>query len=143
MKKQDALKMDSQDPISWVKNEFEYGKGHKDDKIYFCGNSLGLQHNSVREKIDLHLTQWKNSAVESHFSGDYPWIEIQDKIKLILKDFLVCETSEIAIMNALSVNLHLLMISFYHPKNKKSKIAISTKAALADRRIFDAVAAPP
>ena len=137
MKKQDALKMDSQDPISWVKNEFEYGKGHKDDKIYFCGNSLGLQHNSVREKIDLHLTQWKNSAVESHFSGDYPWIEIQDKIKLILKDFLVCETSEIAIMNALSVNLHLLMISFYHPKNKKSKIMIEDNAFSSDRYVIN------
>ena len=137
MKKEDALKMDSQDPISWVKNEFEYGKGHKDDKIYFCGNSLGLQHNSVREKIDLHLTQWKNSAVESHFSGDYPWIEIQDKIKLILKDFLVCETSEIAIMNALSVNLHLLMISFYHPKNKKSKIMIEDNAFSSDRYVIN------
>ena len=84
MKKDDALKMDSLDQISWVKNEFEYGEGNKSDKIYFCGNSLGLQHKSIKDKIDSHLKQWKNSAVESHFSGEYPWIEIQDKIKFIL-----------------------------------------------------------
>ena len=45
--------MDSQDQISWVKNEFEYGEGIEDDKIYFCGNSLGLQHKSVKDKIKL------------------------------------------------------------------------------------------
>ena len=44
--------MDSQDQISWVKNEFEYGEGIEDDKIYFCGNSLGLQHKSVKDKIN-------------------------------------------------------------------------------------------
>ena len=70
MKKQDALKMDSQDDISWVKNQFEYGKGDTSDKIYFCGNSLGLQHKSIKDKIDSHLKQWKNSAVESHFSAN-------------------------------------------------------------------------
>ena len=62
----------------------------------------------------IHLKQWKETAVESHFSGEYPWIEIQDKIKFILKNFLGCKASELAIMNALSVNLHLLMISFFN-----------------------------
>ena len=102
MKKQDALKMDSLDRISKVKKEFIYGKNSSSDKIYFCGNSLGLQHNSVKEKINSHLYQWKTKAVESHFSGPYPWVEIQNKIKVILKDLLGCSESEIAIMNALT-----------------------------------------
>ncbi len=137
MKKQDALKMDSQDQISWVKNEFEYGEGIEDDKIYFCGNSLGLQHKSVKDKINRHLTQWKNYAVESHFSGDYPWIEIQDKIKFILKDFLGCRSSEIAIMNALTVNLHLLMVSFFNPTKSRNKILIEDNAFSSDRYVVN------
>ncbi len=137
MKKQDALKMDSQDDISWVKNQFEYGKGDTSDKIYFCGNSLGLQHKSVRERINKHLDQWKNSAVESHFSGDYPWIKIQDNIKLILKDLLGCDTSELAIMNALTVNLHLLMVSFFKPSKNRNKILIEDNAFSSDRYVVN------
>ena len=137
MKKQDALKMDSQDDISWIKNQFEYGKGDTSDKIYFCGNSLGLQHKSVRERINKHLDQWKNSAVESHFSGDYPWIKIQDDIKLILKDLLGCDTSELAIMNALTVNLHLLMVSFFKPSKKRNKILIEDNAFSSDRYVVN------
>ena len=137
MKKQDALKMDSQDDISWIKNQFEYGKGDTSDKIYFCGNSLGLQHKSVRERINKHLDQWKNSAVESHFSGDYPWIKIQDDIKFILKDLLGCDTSELAIMNALTVNLHLLMVSFFKPTKKRNKILIEDNAFSSDRYVVN------
>ena len=137
MKKQDALKMDSQDDISWIKNQFEYGKGDTSDKIYFCGNSLGLQHKSVRERINKHLDQWKNSAVESHFSGNYPWIKIQDDIKFILKDLLGCDTSELAIMNALTVNLHLLMVSFFKPTKKRNKILIEDNAFSSDRYVVN------
>ena len=137
MKKQDALKMDSQDDISWIKNQFEYGKGDTSDKIYFCGNSLGLQHKSVRERINKHLDQWKNSAVESHFSGDYPWIKIQDEIKLILRDLLGCDTSELAIMNALTVNLHLLMVSFFKPSKNRNKILIEDNAFSSDRYVVN------
>ena len=137
MKKEDALKMDSQDDISWVKNEFQYGRGHTSDKIYFCGNSLGLQHKSVKERINKHLEQWKNSAVESHFSGDYPWIKIQDDIKLILKDLLGCDTSELAIMNALTVNLHLLMVSFFKPSKNRNKILIEDNAFSSDRYVVN------
>ena len=72
MKKADALKMDSRDSISWCKDEFLYGVNSNNNKIYFCGNSLGLQHKSVAEKINNHLSQWKDYAVESHFS----WIPI-------------------------------------------------------------------
>ena len=137
MKKEDALKMDSIDPISEFKNEFKYGNKSPKDKIYFCGNSLGLQHNSVKEKINSHLYQWETNAVESHFSGSYPWVEIQNKIKFILKDFLGCSESEIAIMNALSVNLHLLLMSFYRPNKKKYKIIMEENAFSSDRYVVN------
>ena len=137
MKKEDALKMDRIDALSWCKEEFLYGNNSDKDKVYFCGNSLGLQHKSVKKKIDSHLDQWKNLGVESHFSGKYPWIEIQNKIKNILKDLLGCSVSEIAIMNALTVNLHLLMVSFYRPSKKKNKILIEDNAFSSDRYMIN------
>ena len=70
MKKEDALKMDRIDALSWCKEEFLYGNNSDKGKVYFCGNSLGLQHKSVKKKIDSHLDQWKNLGVESHFSGN-------------------------------------------------------------------------
>ncbi len=137
MKKDDAIKMDLNDEISWTKNEFLYGEEKENNKIYFCGNSLGLLHKSVREKINLHLNQWEKFAVESHFSGNYPWMDIQDKIKNLLKDILGCDMSEIAIMNSLTVNLHLLMISFFNPNNKKHKILIEENAFSSDRYVVN------
>ena len=81
MKKDDALKMDDNDKLSHLKKEFLYDNENERKRIYFCGNSLGLQHKSVKTKITRHLEQWKNLAVENHFAGDYPWMDIQDKIK--------------------------------------------------------------
>ena len=96
MKKEYALKMDDNDQLSYLKKEFLYGDGNDSKKIYFCGNSLGLQHYSLKNKINKHLEQWKALAVENHFSGDYPWMDIQDKIKEKLKLFLGCSENEIA-----------------------------------------------
>ena len=124
MKKEYALKMDDNDQLSYLKKEFLYGDGNDSKKIYFCGNSLGLQHYSLKNKINKHLEQWKDLAVENHFSGDYPWMDIQDKIKEKLKLFLGCSENEIAIMNSLTVNLHLMMVSFYKPSKTRNKILI-------------------
>ena len=67
MKKEYALKMDDNDQLSYLKKEFLYGDGKDRKKIYFCGNSLGLQHYSLKNKINKHLEQWKDLAVENHF----------------------------------------------------------------------------
>ncbi len=137
MKKEDALKIDNNDQLSYLKKEFLYGDDNEEKKIYFCGNSLGLQHNSLKNKINEHLEQWKKFAVENHFNGDYPWMDIQDKIKEKLKLFLGCSENEIAIMNSLSVNLHLLMVSFYKPSKTKNKILIEENAFSSDRYVVN------
>ena len=137
MKKDDALKMDNNDKLSYLKSEFLYDNENDRKKIYFCGNSLGLQHKSVKNKINNHLDQWKNLAVENHFSGDYPWMDIQNKIKNKLKLFLGCSEDEIAIMNSLSVNLHLMMATFYRPSKLKHKILIEGNAFSSDRYVVN------
>ena len=137
MKKEDALKMDDNDQLSHLKKEFLYGDDNDEKKIYFCGNSLGLQHKSLKNKINEHLEQWKKFAVENHFNGDYPWMDIQDKIKEKLKLFLGCSENEIAIMNSLSVNLHLMMVSFYSPSKTKNKILIEENAFSSDRYVVN------
>tara|TARA_B100000886_G_scaffold286517_1_gene211064 strand:- start:1030 stop:2283 length:1254 start_codon:yes stop_codon:yes gene_type:complete len=137
MKKEDALKIDDNDQLSYLKKEFLYGDDNEEKKIYFCGNSLGLQHNSLKNKINEHLEQWKKFAVENHFNGDYPWMDIQDKIKEKLKLFLGCSENEIAIMNSLSVNLHLMMVSFYNPSKTKNKILIEENAFSSDRYVVN------
>ena len=137
MKKEYALKMDDNDQLSYLKKEFLYGDGNASKKIYFCGNSLGLQHYSLKNKINKHLEQWKDLAVENHFSGDYPWMDIQDKIKEKLKLFLGCSENEIAIMNSLTVNLHLMMVSFYKPSKTRNKILIEENAFSSDRYVVN------
>ena len=137
MKKEYALKMDDNDQLSYLKKEFLYGDGNDRKKIYFCGNSLGLQHYSLKNKINKHLEQWKDLAVENHFSGDYPWMYIQDKIKEKLKLFLGCSENEIAIMNSLTVNLHLMMVSFYKPSKTRNKILIEENAFSSDRYVVN------
>ena len=137
MKKEYALKIDNNDQLSYLKKEFLYGDDNEEKKIYFCGNSLGLQHNSLKNKINEHLEQWKKFAVENHFNGDYPWMDIQDKIKEKLKLFLGCSENEIAIMNSLSVNLHLMMVSFYKPSKTKNKILIEENAFSSDRYVVN------
>ena len=137
MKKEYALKMDDNDQLSYLKKEFLYGDDDDGKKIYFCGNSLGLQHYSLKNKINKHLEQWKDLAVENHFSGDYPWMDIQDKIKEKLKLFLGCSENEIAIMNSLTVNLHLMMVSLYKPSKTRNKILIEENAFSSDRYVVN------
>ena len=137
MKKEYALKMDKKDPISIYKNDFLYMEKSPIKKIYFCGNSLGLQHRSIKTEVLNHLKKWSDYAVDAHFIGKVPWINIQENIKSIIKDLIGCKESEIAIMNALSVNLHLLMISFFRPSKKRNKILIEEHAFSSDRYVIN------
>ena len=137
MKKEYALKMDKKDPISIYKNDFLYMEKSPIKKIYFCGNSLGLQHRSIKTEVLNHLKKWSDYAVDAHFIGKVPWINIQENIKSIIKELIGCKESEIAIMNALSVNLHLLMISFFRPSKKRNKILIEEHAFSSDRYVIN------
>jgi kynureninase len=106
---------------------------HGDEIAYFCGNSLGLQPRNVREAIDAELDSWAGLAVDGHFSGSHPWMTCHEEVAAPLSRIVGARPDEVVAMNTLSVNLHLLMVSFYHPRGRKRKIVIEEKAFPSDQ----------
>jgi len=127
-----ALEQDRADKLHSFREKFFVP--HRDSKplIYFCGNSLGLQPKLVFEKIQQELNDWQQLAVEGHLHGKNPWFYyhhfFKDEAELI-----GALPNEVVMMNALTVNLHLLLISFYQPKGKRFKIMMEANAFPSDR----------
>ena len=135
MKKDYALKMDYNDPIGFVKNHFFVPQRKETTVTYLCGNSLGLQHKDIKIYIEKELNSWKKNAVDGHFIGNRPWVDYQEEVKSMLSKLLGSSQKEIAVMNSLSVNLHLLMISFYRPDKVRFKILMEKNAFSSDRYV--------
>ena len=135
MKKDYALKMDHNDSIGFVKNHFFVPQRKETKVTYLCGNSLGLQHKDIKVYIEEELSSWKKNAVAGHFIGNRPWVDYQEEVKRMLSKLLGSSQKEIAVMNSLSVNLHLLMISFYRPDKVRFKILMEKNAFSSDRYV--------
>ena len=89
--------------------------------IYFCGHSLGLQARSVESVVNEELRAWRDLAVRGHFEGKLPWMDYNDRLSQPLAELTGADPTEIVVMNTLSVNLHLLMVSFYRPQENAAK----------------------
>jgi kynureninase len=100
---------------------------------YFCGNSLGLQPKSTAQYIQGELEQWKNLGVEAHFQGDKPWLHYHQFSKKITAKLVGAKENEVVMMNSLTTNLHLLLISFYSPTKQKFKIITEAGAFSSDQ----------
>ncbi len=129
-----AHEMDKQDPLKSFKLKFHHPK-HSDgsDIIYFCGNSLGLQPINSYDAIDQVMQAWKSLAVEGHFTGDRPWMNYHDLINPGMATLVGGLQHEVHIMNTLTVNLHLMMVSFYRPTSERYKIFIDYSPFPSDR----------
>src|SRR5690606_32941786 len=101
--------------------------------IYFTGNSLGLQPKAVRRDIDEELKRWGSLAVEGHFKGSNPWMHYHKRFKKLLAKLVGAKPIEVVAMNQLTVNLHLLMISFYQPTSTRYKILVEAGAFPSDQ----------
>lgn len=128
-----AKKNDDIDPLKTFRSLFNIpinqdGK----EQIYFCGNSLGLAPKSIDQYLNQVLDQWKTQGVESWFHGQQSWINSHIKAKEIVSKLVGAEKEEVAIANSLSVNLHLLMLSFYRPTPERHKIIIEADAFPSD-----------
>ncbi len=137
MKYQNSLSFakgnDEKDPLKSFRSLFNIPtNSNGEQQIYFCGNSLGLAPVSVEELLDEVVSQWKRKAVESWFHGDNPWIDSHKNAKRILSSLVGAHDDEIAIANSLSVNLHLLLLSFYKPTTHRYKIIIEADAFPSD-----------
>lgn len=125
--------LDAQDGLSHFRNEFLIPQHKGSDSIYLCGNSLGLQPKSTQKYLGDQLNAWKDLAVEGWFHGDDPWLQFHHQLKQPLADITGAEPDEVTVMNSLTVNLHLLLVSFYKPTNKRYKILMEGGAFPSDQ----------
>ncbi len=128
-----ALQADALDGLAGFKKQFHFPKHNGKDSIYFCGNSLGLQPRNVEPAIQTELTTWKELAIGGYFRGTNPWLYYQDYLKPSLARIVGCKEHEVTVMNALTVNLHLLMLSFYRPTKERYKIMMESGAFPSDQ----------
>ncbi|NCI50468.1 kynureninase [Sediminibacterium roseum] len=128
-----ALRADAEDALAPFKNEFHFPQKNGKDVIYFCGNSLGLQPRNVEGAIQAELDTWKQEAIGGYFGGKNPWLFYQDYSKPTLAKIVGCHEKEVTVMNTLTVNLHLLMLSFYKPADGRYKIMMEAGAFPSDQ----------
>lgn len=128
-----AHQLDEQDLLHKYRDSFLIPQHNGKDIIYLCGNSLGLQPKSTKQYLDSKLGEWQSLAVEGWFQGDDPWLQYHKQMLPALSNILGANESEITIMNSLTINLHLLMVSFYQPKNGRYKIIMEGGAFPSDQ----------
>jgi len=128
-----ARTMDEQDPLHRFREEFLFPQQNGKPFIYLCGNSLGLQPKSARKVLGQQLDNWQNLAVEGWFEGDSPWMYYHKELKKLMAPIVGASPAEVCPMNTLTVNLHLLMVSFYRPQEKRFKIIMEAGAFPSDQ----------
>ncbi len=129
-----AQQQDKEDKLAYLRNQFHIPKDKKgNDWLYFTGNSLGLQPKSTKKYINQELEDWAKYGVEGHFEGKTPWLPYHEFLTENMAKIVGAKPLEVVVMNTLTTNLHLLMVSFYQPTKKKYKIVIESDAFPSDR----------
>jgi kynureninase len=123
-----AKELDLADPLAHFREMFHY----PESVIYFCGNSLGLQPKKVRTEIEAILKTWEELGVEGWFHGSKNWFSYSDSLVKSMARIIGAQPEEVSIMNSLTVNLHLLLVSFYRPSNRH-RILIEEHAFPSDQ----------
>lgn len=128
-----AFSLDNKDELKYYRNRFYIPQTNTGkDVIYFAGNSLGLQPKTVREYIEQELLDWEKMGVEGHNHAKYPWLPYHEFLTEQTAALTGALPEEVINMNSLTVNLHLMMISFYRPTVNKNKILIEANAFPSD-----------
>jgi kynureninase len=128
-----AQQLDEQDELRSFRDKFYFPQHEGKDCIYLTGNSLGLQPRTVQAYVQQELNDWSNMGVEGHFTAKHPWLHYHEMFPSLLSNIVGCEEHEVVVMNQLTVNLHLLMVSFYRPTAQKFKIICEEKAFPSDQ----------
>ena len=133
-----AQYLDKNDPLRDYRNRFHIPKVNGKDSYYFTGNSLGLQPKTARTYIEEEMKGWETLGVEGHFaSSKRPWMEYHKFSKDALARIVGAKPIEVVSMNNLSVNLHLLMVSFFKPTKTRYKIICEAGAFPSDQYMFE------
>jgi len=129
-----ALEQDQKDPLAHFRGRFHFPETKTGEPfIYFCGNSLGLQPDTAEQYIKEELDAWKKLGVDGHLKGKRPWLTYHELLTHYSAKLVGALDREVVVMNSLTVNLHLLMTSFYRPNGKRKKILIENNAFPSDR----------
>lgn len=145
-----ARKMDEQDPLRRFRSQFHFptratiaktssttGSVHLSDGdencIYLTGNSLGLQPHKTKEYVNAELEDWGRLAVEGHFAARHPWLPYHENLTEMAARLVGARPLEVVIMNTLTVNLHLMLVSFYRPTDSRHKILVEANAFPSDQ----------
>jgi len=139
-----ARTLDAQDPLRHFREQFIFPKYHRimdsptsseatTNSIYLCGNSLGLQPKAIRQALLNELDQWAEHGVEGHFRGDLPWMHYHKFLTQQTARLVGALPHEVVVMNTLTVNLHLMMASFYRPTPTRFKIVMEAGAFPSDQ----------
>ncbi|HYG02970.1 MAG TPA: kynureninase, partial [Chryseosolibacter sp.] len=132
-----ARALDRDDPLKKFRSQFYIPKIDGKTSIYFTGNSLGLQPKNVARFVNEELEDWAKLGVEGHVHSRRPWVRYQNFTKKALAKIVGAKPIEVVAMNQLTVNLHLLMLSFYRPTQQRYKIITEKGAFSSDQYAFE------
>ena len=128
-----AAQMDSEDRLATFRNRFYIPQHNGQDVVYLTGNSLGLQPKTARSFVEQEFADWAEFGVEGHFKGKNPWFSYHHFLTENTAKVVGALPSEVVVMNNLTVNLHLMMVSFYRPKGNRYKIVMEAGAFPSDQ----------
>ncbi len=128
-----AKQLDANDPLKQYRSKFLFPQHNGREVVYFTGNSLGLQPTSTQSYIQQELNDWAKFGVEGHFLAKNPWMHYHEFLTEKMAKIVGGKNSEVVMMNQLTVNLHLLMVSFYRPTKQRYKILCEAKAFPSDQ----------
>lgn len=129
-----ARTLDAQDSLRHFREQFIFPPhANTGDALYFCGNSLGLQPKNLRQALLNELDQWATYGVEGHFRGKMPWMHYHKLLTAQTARLVGALPHEVVVMNTLTVNLHLMMASFYRPDQQRYKIIMEAGAFPSDQ----------
>ncbi|SNR74396.1 kynureninase [Hymenobacter mucosus] len=129
-----ARQLDAQDPLHAFRQQFHIPPGPDgQESLYFCGNSLGLQPRTARAAAEQQFLNWQERAVEGHFTGNTPWMHFHERLTEPTARIVGAKPIEVVVMNNLTTNLHLLLISFYQPTPTRYKVLMEGGAFPSDQ----------
>jgi len=128
-----AKSLDQQDPLRSFREEFLFPDFHEKNLLYFTGNSLGLQPKNAQKYLLEELEDWQKYGVEGHFISRRPWYSYHENLTDMMAEIVGAKHLEVVVTHSLTTNLHLLMVSFFRPEGKRTKIICEEKAFPSDQ----------
>src|SRR5213078_1541099 len=128
-----AQQLDAEDPLRSFRDRFHLPVGNNGEPlIYFAGNSLGLMPKSAREIVEQELDDWADLGVDAHLKGKTAWYSYHETLREPIALVVGAQPNEVICMNSLTVNLHLMMATFYRPTKSRFKILMEEPAFPSD-----------